>query len=155
MVTHRRTTRPGADPMAAGRARDLLDRADALLDNAVGVEDEAERFRQFYLAALRGAGAALALHEPRVRRAVRGRPSDAWGRLELTAPELAGQAAFFAGLSRLRMNIEAGIERSVPPGLVAEMHRRLQLFLDAVEALIIAGERGDRAGGATVVAHPA
>ena len=50
------------DPVMVGRARDLLERAHVLFDNADGVDDDVERFRQLYLVALRASGAALAVH---------------------------------------------------------------------------------------------
>ena len=150
-----RSVRPmAADPIAVGRARDLLDRADLLLENASGVEDDPERFRQLYLAALRGAGAALAIHEP-AGRAVRRRTPNAWSRIARVVPDLAPHAEYFAELSVLRMNIEAGIERAVDPVLVAQVHRRVLVFLDAVEEQVVAYERGGAGIGSSSLAHPA
>ena len=40
------------DPVMVGRARDLLERAHVLFDNADGVDDDVERFRQLYLCLL-------------------------------------------------------------------------------------------------------
>ena len=40
------TRADAVDPVLVGRARDLLDRAEILIDNADGVPDTAERFRQ-------------------------------------------------------------------------------------------------------------
>ena len=42
-----RATRPVVDPIMVSRSRDLLERAYVLLDNADGVADGAERFRQY------------------------------------------------------------------------------------------------------------
>ncbi|WLP90392.1 SAV_6107 family HEPN domain-containing protein [Gordonia sp. NB41Y] len=154
-----RSSRRGAaevDPTAISRARDLLERADLLVDNAVGIiDDDAERFRQLYLAALRGAGAALALHEPRSPRAGRRNAGDAWSRIGARVPDLVGHAEYFAAHSRRRMDIESGLDRTVPAGLIAEFHARLLTFLDAVEALVIACERGDRGPGSVTMAYPA
>ena len=52
---------PVIDPWVIDRSRDLLERAYLLFDNADGITDQPERFRQFYLAALRSSGAVLAL----------------------------------------------------------------------------------------------
>ncbi|MGW0036070.1 SAV_6107 family HEPN domain-containing protein [Gordonia sp. NPDC003376] len=152
----RRSPMTEVDPTAISRARDLLERADLLVDNAVGItDDDAERFRQLYLAALRGAGAALALHEPRTPRAGRRNPGDAWSRIGARVPDLVGHAEYFAAHSRRRMDIESGLDRTLPAGLLAEFHSRLLTFLDAVEALVIASERGDRGPGSFTMAHPA
>lgn len=150
--------RAGADvdPVVVGRARGLLERADLLLDNAVGVEDRPEQFRQFYLAALRAAGVALEIVEPRPTRSTRRRgSSNAWRRIAGVAPELGVHADYFAARSVLRMNIEAGIVRAVEPAVVAEMHRRVLAFLDAVESMLIAYEQGGAPAAGAALAHPA
>lgn len=130
------------DPVMVGRARDLLERAHLLLDNADGVDDGAERFRQLYLVALRASGAALAVHEPigTVRR--RTSTSNAWTRIGMVAPELAPIAARFAALSPVRMKIESGIIRAVDPDSVAGMRLLVLDFLRQVETMVIAYEQG-------------
>ena len=69
MPGHPSTTRSASDidPIVVRRSRDLLDRAEILFENADGVEDGTERFRQYYLTALRAAGAAIEIHEPSIR----------------------------------------------------------------------------------------
>lgn len=128
------------DPVMVGRARDLLERAHVLVDNADGVDDDAERFRHYYLAALRAAGAALAVHEP-VRAVRRGTPN-AWTRIGVVAPELAPIAARFAALSPVRMKIESGIIRTIDPDSVTGMRMLVLDFLRRVETAIIAYEQG-------------
>lgn len=144
------------DPVVIGRSRDLLDRAYLLFDNADAIEfdaldaglavDEAERFRQYYLSALRAAGAAIALHEPRLRPVrVRGSRS-AWSRLRSLIPSLSPFAESFAARSRTRMNIESGIDRTVDPEVVGALRADAVRFLGEVEGLIIAYEQGKSAG---------
>ncbi|GAC84395.1 SAV_6107 family HEPN domain-containing protein [Gordonia paraffinivorans] len=128
------------DPVMVGRARDLLQRAHLLLDNADGVTDDAERFRQLYLVALRAAGAALAIGEPPTT--TRRRTSNAWTRIGVVVPELAGPAARFASLSSVRMKIESGIIRTLDPESVAGMRLLVVDFLRKVETLVIAYEQG-------------
>ncbi|WP_238423431.1 SAV_6107 family HEPN domain-containing protein [Gordonia sp. 'Campus'] len=128
------------DPMMVGRARDLLERAHLLFDNADGVTDDAERFRQLYLVALRASGAALAVHEP--VGTVRRKTSNAWTRIGVVAPELAPIAARFAALSPVRMKIESGIIRTLDPDSVAGMRMLVLDFLRRVETMIIAYEQG-------------
>ncbi|MDF6101863.1 SAV_6107 family HEPN domain-containing protein [Gordonia hongkongensis] len=128
------------DPVMVGRARDLLERAHVLFDNADGVDDDVERFRQLYLVALRASGAALAVHEP--VGTVRRRTSNAWTRIGVVAPELAPIAARFAGLSPVRMKIESGIIRTIDPDSVAGMRLLVLDFLRRVETMVIAYEQG-------------
>ncbi|MBM7278178.1 hypothetical protein JTZ10_10430 [Gordonia rubripertincta] len=128
------------DPVMVGRARDLLQRAHLLLDNADGVSDDAERFRQFYLVALRAAGAAIAISEP--VGPARRKTSNAWTRIGVVAPDLAPLAARFATLSPIRMKIESGIIRTLDPDSVAGMRLLVLDFLRKVETLVIAHEQG-------------
>ncbi|MGV9671951.1 MULTISPECIES: SAV_6107 family HEPN domain-containing protein [unclassified Gordonia (in: high G+C Gram-positive bacteria)] len=153
-MARRAQSATAVNPIVVGRARDLLSRADLLLDNAIAVTDDAERFRQLYLAALRAAGAAIAIGESS-RRSTRGLPTNAWSRLAIVMPELDFYADFFAARSSLRMNIEAGIERTVNADVGAETHRRVLEFLDAVETLVMAYERGGRPSAEPSLAHPA
>lgn len=110
------------------RARALLDRADALLAEAAGARDASDRFRCAYLAALRGAGAALG-GEQRPRTGSR----SAWVLLARAEPSLAGWSEFFAGYSATRAAIEAGISRTITLGEADEFHREVSRFLTAVE----------------------
>ncbi|MEO9327588.1 SAV_6107 family HEPN domain-containing protein [Gordonia aurantiaca] len=128
------------DPVMVSRARDLLQRAHLLLDNADGVEDTAERFRQLYLVALRAAGAAIAIGEPPT--ATRRKTSNAWTRIGVVVPELAAPAARFASLSSVRMKIESGLIRTLDPDSVAGMRRLVVDFLRHVETMVIAYEQG-------------
>jgi len=113
----------------------LLDQADTLLAEAAGAGDPADRFRAAYLAALRGAGAALAGRRPRSR------SRSAWVLLSRAEPELAGWAEFFASHSDTRAAIEAGISRTVTAAEADRFHAEVSRFLTAVE------ERLDTARG--------
>jgi len=146
-----RAASTAVDPTVVHRSRDLLDRAEALFDGAAGVEDDgAERFRQFYLAAIRAAGAVLAVYEPpgpvRRRRDAR----DAWSRIRAVAPQYGELAEYFGGLSQMRSNVEAGLVRHVDPTLCGRVERRAAEFLDAADATLLAYEQG-RIGGSVPV----
>ncbi|MEE4023185.1 SAV_6107 family HEPN domain-containing protein [Gordonia sp. PKS22-38] len=130
------------DPIVVRRSRDLLDRAHVLFDNADGVTDSAERFRQFYLTALRAAGAVLEIHEPSTRPARRRHSRSAWNRLPVVIPALAEHADFFAARSHLRLDIESGLVRAVDDRVVAQTRSRVIGLLDDVEELLIAYEQG-------------
>ena len=149
------TRADAVDPVLVGRARDLLDRAEILIDNADGVPDTAERFRQYYLAALRAAGAALAIHEPVTRTVARRGSPNAWTRIALRVPELGAYADEFAGLSGLRMDIEMGLTREVAPDRLNRLRVRVFAFLDDVEALVTAYEQGRAGGAGTRMRHTA
>ncbi|GAC49686.1 hypothetical protein GOACH_16_00680 [Gordonia aichiensis NBRC 108223] len=136
------TVRPEIDPVVVVRARDLLERAEILVENADGVPDDAERFRQYYLAALRAAGAALAVYEPPTRRASRRVSPNAWSRISSAVPELADFAGAFARLSTVRMDIESGLRRSVEGSAVTGLRARVLSFLDAVEGIVVSYEQG-------------
>ncbi|EME21716.1 hypothetical protein G419_07679 [Rhodococcus triatomae BKS 15-14] len=105
----------------------LLDRADALLAEAAGARDPADRFRAAYLAALRGAGAALA------GRTARSGSRSAWALLARVEPELAGWAEFFASHSETRAAIESGISRTVTMCEANRFHSEVSRFLTVVE----------------------
>ncbi|GAC55865.1 hypothetical protein GOHSU_02_00080 [Gordonia hirsuta DSM 44140 = NBRC 16056] len=131
------------DPHLVHRSRDLLDRAEVLFDDAAGITDDgAERFRQFYLAAIRAAGAILAVYEPPgpVRR--RRNARDAWSRVKAVAPQYAELAEYFGGLSLMRSRVEAGLVRQVDDTLCARVERRAAEFLDAADASLLAYEQG-------------
>lgn len=147
------------DPVRVGRARDLLERAEVLVAVAdrtpVGEIDDTERFRQYYLAALRGAGAALAIAEP-VRRTRRAQREDAWSRIEAYVPVLSEYAQVFTAESRIRARIEAGLLRALPPGRVAELRVNVLALLDAAEMAIVAYEQGhSKPAGVDNVYQPA
>lgn len=143
------------DHRVVDHSRTLLERADALFDSASAITDSAERYRQFYLAGLRGAGAVLAVREaglsPRSRR---GSPN-AWRRLRTMAPELADAADYFAARSTVRTDIESGRIREVDPAACAEIRRAAADLLDLAEALIIAYEQGDGSGAGSGVPRSA
>lgn len=125
------------------RSRDLLERAEGLFDVASAVEDDgAERFRLFYLTAIRAAGAVLAVYEPSgpVRR--RRNAGDAWSRIRAVAPEAHELAEYFGGLSTMRANVEAGLVRTVDSTLCARAERRAMEFLDLADATLLSYEQG-------------
>lgn len=133
----------GIDPSRVHLSRDLLDRAEVLFEDAARVTDDgAERFRQFYLAAIRAAGAVLAIYEPpgpvRRRRDAR----DAWSRVRSVAPQYAELAEYFGGLSVMRSRVEAGLVSQVDDTLCARVERRAVEFLDAADATLLAYEQG-------------
>ena len=114
-----------------------------LFDDAAGIDDDgAERFRQFYLAAIRAAGAILAVYEPpgpvRRRRDAR----DAWSRIKAVAPQYVDLAEYFGGLSVMRERVETGLVRQVDDTLCARVERRAAEFLDAADASLLAYEQG-------------
>ncbi|MFC7447041.1 SAV_6107 family HEPN domain-containing protein [Rhodococcus daqingensis] len=109
-------------------ARALLDRADALLAEAAGAPSPSDRFRSAYLAALRGAGAALGGGQrPRTR------SRSAWVLLARAEPSLAGWSEFFAGYSATRAAIEAGISRTITASEAEDFYFEVSRFLTAVE----------------------
>ncbi|MFD4183789.1 SAV_6107 family HEPN domain-containing protein [Rhodococcus sp. NPDC058514] len=122
-------TRVGA-PLSR-HARSLLDRADALLAEAAGARDPSDRFRSAYLAALRGAGAALG-----VERRPRTRSRNAWVLLARAEPSLEDWSDFFAGYSATRAAIEAGISRTVTVREADDFFFEVSRFLTAVEGLL-------------------
>ncbi len=133
---------PAIDPVVVRRSRDLLDRAEILFDNADGIAESAERFRQYYLTALRAAGAVLEIYEPSNRPVRRRRPASAWKRLPVVVGELAAYADYFADLSHLRLDIESGLIRTVDEQTVRHTRQRVIELLDAVEREVIAYEQG-------------
>ncbi|MFT3715465.1 MAG: SAV_6107 family HEPN domain-containing protein [Gordonia sp. (in: high G+C Gram-positive bacteria)] len=136
------------DPQVVHRSRDLLERAELLFDEAAGIEDDgAERFRIFYLAAIRAAGAVLAVYEPprpvRRRRDAR----DAWSRIRAVAPQYSELADYFGGLSQMRERVETGLVRHVDDTLCARVERRAVEFLDAADETLLAYEQGREGNG--------
>uniref|UniRef100_UPI0024571A47 SAV_6107 family HEPN domain-containing protein n=1 Tax=Nocardia wallacei TaxID=480035 RepID=UPI0024571A47 len=98
-------------PGRPGRAGGLLDRADGLLLQSAAEGDPRERFRTAYLAALRGAGAVLAITG--ADRAPRARSRNAWVLMQQAAPEFVMWADYFSSFSETRAAIEARLD---PPG---------------------------------------
>lgn len=129
---------PRPQPAQIISARELLERAEVRLRDSDVVTDPTEEFSALYQAALRGAGAVLAVTERPTRR--RGSRS-AWARLPLALPELAEWASYFGGLSRLRADAEAGIS-SVSEEQIAALRPRVDEFLHVVEMEIDRRERG-------------
>jgi len=102
--------RPAADHDASAvlrvqAAAELLGRADAELLAAQLASDPAERFGHAHMAALRVAGAVLAVLGSRPPR---GRTRSAWERLAADAEGFAPWASFFASGARLRSAVDAG-----------------------------------------------
>ncbi|PYE15788.1 hypothetical protein DFR67_10915 [Williamsia limnetica] len=129
---------PRPEPAQIISARDLLDRAESRLRESDVVTDPTEEFSALYQAALRAAGAVLAVTEKPKRR--RGSLS-AWSRLPQAVPELTGWATYFAGLSRLRADAEVGL-RPVLEEQIAALRPRVDEFLHVVETEIIRREQG-------------
>ena len=137
------STRSVVDERVVLRSRELLERAEALFEDASAVEDDgAERFRLFYLAAIRASAAVLAVHEPpgpvRRRRDAR----DAWSRIKAVAPEAHDLAEYFGGLSVMRGHVEAGLVKTVDSTLCARVERRAMEFLDLADATLLMYEQG-------------
>ncbi|EGD55851.1 SAV_6107 family HEPN domain-containing protein [Gordonia neofelifaecis] len=133
----------GVDPRVVHRSRDLLDRAEVLFDEAASVEDDgAERFRLFYLAAIRAAGAVLEVYEPTGTTRRRRGASDAWSRIKARAPQCSELADYFGELSTMRAHVEAGLVRSVDPTFCARVERRAVEFLDVADSTLLAYEQG-------------
>nr|WP_070380777.1 SAV_6107 family HEPN domain-containing protein [Rhodococcus sp. WMMA185] len=118
---------------ASRRAAALLGRADALLSQSVGAGAPADRFHSAYLAALRGAGAALAAAEVASSGARRTRTRNAWVLMADAAPDLADWADYFAGHSATRAAIEAGTSRILTDREADEFFVEVGRFLHAVE----------------------
>jgi hypothetical protein len=118
----------------AARKHALLDRADRLLIEAMGEPDPRERFRAGYLAALRGAGAVLALTSASAP--TRAKSRSAWVLMARAAPEFVMWSDYFAGFSTTRAALEAGIHREVAPAEADEFCARVAAFLHDVEDLI-------------------
>lgn len=138
-------------PALSPQARTLLDRADGLLAEAAGARDAADRFRSAYLAALRGAAAALgSRRDDGVRRRSRPGSRSAWVLLARAEPELSDWAEYLAGHSATRAAIEAGISHTVTWGEADRFHREVSQFLTAVEEHLRDGLRRRRATGSIV-----
>jgi hypothetical protein len=117
----------------------LLDRADVLLLQAAAEADPRERFRTAYLAALRGAGAVLAVTG--ADRAPRARSRNAWVLMQQAAPEFVMWADYFSSFSETRAALEAGLDRPVDARGAGEFASRVAAFLHDVEDLLAATAR--------------
>ncbi|QLY34438.1 hypothetical protein H0264_16480 [Nocardia huaxiensis] len=106
---------------------------------AAGEKDPAERFRTAYLAALRGAGAVLALTG--LDRAPRARSRNAWVLMQRAAPEFVMWADYFSAQSETRAALEAGLPRPVDDQRADEFASRVGAFLHDVEDLLAATVR--------------
>lgn len=131
-------------PVQPGRAGMLLRRADGLLMEAAGERDPRERFRVAYLAALRGAGAVLALTGADT--APRARSRNAWVMLQRAAPEFVMWVDYFSGHSATRAALEAGLPRAIDDVAADEFSSRVAAFLHDVEDLIAPAARLRAAG---------
>lgn len=138
-------------PGQPGRAGILLQRADGLLMEAAGESDPSERFRVAYLAALRGAGAVLALTGADT--APRARSRNAWVMLQRAAPEFVMWADYFSGHSATRAALEAGLPREIDEARADEFYARVGAFLHDVEDLIAPAARLRAAGDGTEAPH--
>ncbi|MBB5917979.1 hypothetical protein BJY24_006891 [Nocardia transvalensis] len=126
-------------PGRSGRAGGLLDRADGLLLQSTAEGDPRERFRTAYLAALRGAGAVLAITG--ADRAPRARSRNAWVLMQQAAPEFVMWADYFSSFSETRAAIEAGLDRPVDARRADEFASRVGAFLHDVEDLVTTAAR--------------
>ncbi|MGL4304566.1 MAG: SAV_6107 family HEPN domain-containing protein [Mycobacteriaceae bacterium] len=114
-------------------AQDFIGRADDLLIDAAGSTDPGERFVYSYLAALRGAGAVLAVMERRVRHSG---SRSAWVRMRTVSPEFTQWATYFAQHSVTRAAVEAGITARVDAVLANQLYLKAGEFLDAVDDVV-------------------
>lgn len=127
------------------KAVNLLRRADALLSEAAGASDPAERFCSAYVGALRAAAAVLAATEgsaaPTGPRGARGpRSRSAWVLMARAESSFAAWADYFAGFSTLRADLEAGITRTMRADEADRFYVEVGRFLFAVEDYL---ERGN------------
>lgn len=129
----------GEYPQRGGRAAGLLERADAMLLHANLEPDSADRFRATYLAALRGAGAVLAVTG--ADRSPRARSRNAWVLMQQAVPEFVMWADYFSSFSETRAALEAGLDRNVDAGHVDEFGARVAAFLHDVADLLHAPTR--------------
>ena len=129
----------------------MLDRADALLLQSTAEGDSRERFRVAYLAALRGAGAVLAMTG--ADRAPRARSRNAWVLMQQAAPEFVMWADYLSSFSEDRAAVEAGVGRQIDARWADEFASRVGAFLHDVEDSVSAAARlrpaDDRFGSGT------
>ncbi|WP_295625701.1 SAV_6107 family HEPN domain-containing protein [uncultured Corynebacterium sp.] len=111
------------------QAVSFLGRASALLAHARTAEP-ADRLTLSYQAALRVAGAVLAEHPGRRRKADQG----AWARIRRHAPEYAGWAARFEDVSPVHEDLRLGFRRRVDELEARRVQAIASEFLAEVEA---------------------
>lgn len=108
-------------------ARTLLDQAhDHLSRDEAGLALE-----NAYLAALRTAGARIAVSEVIAKR--KRLPSSAWDKLALVDGAGLARSQEFSGYSTWRSRVGSGIERDPDIGLVGDLLDRVEAFLTEVE----------------------
>lgn len=115
--------------LRAQAAAGLLGRADAELLAAQLASDPAERFGHAHMAALRVAGAVLAVLGSRPPR---GRTRSAWERLAAASDGFAPWASFFASGARLRSAVDAGRFDAVDESAAARWVAAAEDFRDEV-----------------------
>ncbi|MBW4721631.1 SAV_6107 family HEPN domain-containing protein [Saccharothrix obliqua] len=115
----------------------LLGQARACVRAADRAVTPADRFTTAYLAALRAAGAVLALRG----RPVRGRaePTSAWALLPGLAPELREWAWYFASCSPARAALRMGAVRRVDPRSADDLVRQAGQFTELVDGIVREG----------------
>lgn len=111
-------------------AQDLLVRAARELRAAEVAGDPADRFLHAHLAALRTAGAVIAV---RGRPTARARARTAWEILSRVAPEYRAWATYFAAGADLRAALESGRRSEVSPGQADHVLSMARMFLGAVQ----------------------
>ena len=98
---------------------------------ALRAGDEASALELAYQAALRTAGARIAVSAVAQRKR---KPHGAWDQLALVDETGVEQAADFKAFSRLRSRVSSGMEVEVDPVIVREFVQRVRGFLDSVDA---------------------
>ncbi len=111
-------------------AQDLLVRAARELRAAEGAADPADRFLHAHLAALRTAGAVIAV---RGRPTARARARTAWEILSRVAPEYRAWATYFAAGADLRAALESGRRSEVSQARADHVLSMARMFLGAVQ----------------------
>jgi len=126
------TTRFGGRGEA--KRAEFLEKAHVLLTQsqvALRAGDEASALELAYQAALRTAGARIAVSAVAQRKR---KPHGAWDQLALVDETGVEQAADFKAFSKLRSRVSSGMEVEVDPVIVREFVQRVRGFLDSVDA---------------------
>lgn len=123
------------DRPKGGLAWSLVGKADALLAESAGAGDAADRFRCGYLAALRGAGAVLAVGVVGAG-SRRKRSGNAWALLDSAAPTFGAWSRYFAGWSDTRAAVETGLRVEISDADADAFVVEVGRFLTAVEEYI-------------------
>jgi len=138
-VTVTTMTARGSRGAAAGLAlravpgSDLMRRSDAEILAAQLSQDPVDRFLHAHFAALRAAGAVLAVVVPPRGR---GRDRSAWEQLAERVPELAGWASVFADAARVRSSVEGGRVDLVDDARADRALADAEDFRDAIDVLV-------------------